>query len=254
MRSLAWFARLSAASLFLFSLQALASPMRTEVVGCRTDSTGRQLCVLKISGIVPPVATSGTAPISKLSPLTAVQRFPIVFKNTPTPISGFVEIDQFCRSVSSGTYSVRTPPLAGTITTAIVLTTSAALYPDLEPYSCATTILPFNILYYTWTTDDSSIGATDYFVADWSTPSGGNNRSIGEIKLGGIKVNSVDFNAGTVSADFSGPYSNLGGEIEMTLEGPTASFTRQASNGSITTVPIHFQSTGRKSSQACTPP
>ncbi len=80
-------------------------------------------------------------------------------------VYGAVDVDPYnCTLISSGTWTVTTPPVNGVTATGIV-------WAPLPGGLCPGYTFPFGVIYYTWTSTNPS-AQTDYFAATWSAPDG----------------------------------------------------------------------------------
>ena len=91
----------------------------------------------------------------------------VVFANTKTFIQGWTEYNIFtCALIDSGTTKALTPPKHGTLAYGVQSFKLGA-----STGSCAGTVLPFSVTYYTWT-DTTTTAKDDAFELEWFTADG----------------------------------------------------------------------------------
>ena len=91
----------------------------------------------------------------------------VVFANTKTFLQGWTEYDTgTCALIDTGKHTALTAPKFGTLAYA---TKSFPLGPGAG--SCAGTVLPFSVVYYTWT-DTKTTNSKDLFKLEWKTADG----------------------------------------------------------------------------------
>lgn len=185
-------------ALLLSTGPAAAAGNAGDAKQCRTTAQGRTVCLQQ--------RRLGVRPLASLLTNT-------VLPNQKVDLSAWVEYNPFdCSLVSSGAWQVTTPPTKGDV--------SFGIYSDvLSNGDCPGVIFPYALISYTWTSSDEA-ATQDSFAAQWVSPDYVEPDTFVE-NLATVKIDKVDFAAGTASLTIDGP-PEATGTLTLEFSGATA--------------------------------
>ena len=185
----------------LFTPSASAAPPRTHLdagkTQCRTTATGQSQCLLR--------RTRSVAPGAVNTLITST-----VLPNVKDDLAAWVVYNpNDCSLVSSGAWTVTTPPTQGATSTGI-------LNDVLSNGDCPGVVFPYALISYTWTGTDEAV-KQDVFDAQWAAP-GFLEPDHFVMDLATIRVSAVDLAAGTANLTIKGP-SGITGTVTLEFSG-----------------------------------
>lgn len=145
-----------------------------------------------------------------------------VLPNVQILVDAWVEYNtQTCTLISSGTWTVTTPPVYGVTATGIV---------DgmLGNGDCPGTTFPFGAIFYTWTSTDPN-AATDSFAATWMSPDFSVQDAV-TLTLATVTIQSADLVNNSIPVTITGP-SAATGSLSLAIQGANNTFTAMYNNG-----------------------
>jgi hypothetical protein len=139
-----------------------------------------------------------------------------VLPQTQILVDAWVEYNPSnCTLISSGSWTVNTPPTNGTTTTGL-------LNGYLGNGDCPGVLFPFAAIYYTWTSTDPK-AATDSFAATWTSPDYMESDSV-SITLATVTVQSADLVKNSIPVVIMGP-TGATGSLSLAIQGANNTFT-----------------------------
>ena len=149
-----------------------------------------------------------------------------VLPNVKANLQAWVEYNPVtCALISSGAWTVTTPPTLGTPSFGILNST-------LGNGDCPGIIFPFALLSYTWTSDDET-ATQDVFDARWISPDFVQADHF-VLNLATVTVGAVDLAAGSAAVTLNGP-TTATGTLTLEFSGPGGASATQTTTPSYPT-------------------
>lgn len=161
-----------------------------------------------------------TVTFQQANPQTALSF--TVLPQTQIFVDAWVEYNtSTCTLISSGSWTVNTPPTNGTTATGIVNGT-------LGNGDCPGVIFPFGAIYYTWTSTNPQ-ATTDSFSATWTSPDYSELDTV-NITLATVTVQSADLVNNSIPVVITGP-TGATGSLSLAIQGADNTFTQSYDKG-----------------------
>jgi WD40-like Beta Propeller Repeat len=161
-----------------------------------------------------------TAAFQQTNPQAALSL--TVLPRTQTLMEAWVEYNRsLCTEVSSGNWTVNTPPTKGA-------TATGTINGHLDNGDCPDAVFSFGAIYYTWTSANPE-AKTDSFGATWTSPNFSHSDTVG-IKLAEVEVNSADLVENKIQVMITGP-TKATGSLSLAIKGTKNKFTAKYNNG-----------------------